>query len=481
MNPAALSVVLIGVFGAVCGSFLNVVIYRLPRGLSIARPYWSFCPCCEARIPWYDNVPIIGWLLLRGRCRNCVAPISVHYPIVEALTALAFVTIWDLLFVSQLVSLGGPPEVHWVMAGAYFTLYAGLLACAVMDIESYSIDIRISLLVLVIGVVSHGSRGLDPAFGGQLPPALSLAGIAAGLTGLVGWLIFRAIVTRRHRESASALQETPSGADGADGSSLVGDENPEASDVAVQEPARFVSLVLLMVVLFGVVLWQALAADWPGDWRIPAGGFRFGVFLFVCMTVLILASWRGEAAEAEVMDDIETGRSTARREALRECLWLAPALAVGVAVFVGLRSAGVAERGWEGLLGRSWISPVAAPHLVGAVYSVGGMVWAVALGWAVRVLGTLAFGKEAFGTGDIYLMASIGAVAGFWNLVFGFFFAALLALVGVLATLFRRRSRAIPFGPWLALGSVVALGFERALLKYFSPAGSLAWRWLSGE
>ncbi|HNX96697.1 MAG TPA: prepilin peptidase [Candidatus Aminicenantes bacterium] len=76
-------------FGLVFGSFLNVVIYRLPRGESLVRP-GSHCPSCGKAIHWYDNVPVLGFILLGGRCRACRAPISPRYPLVEAFTALSF-------------------------------------------------------------------------------------------------------------------------------------------------------------------------------------------------------------------------------------------------------------------------------------------------------------------------------------------------------------------------------------------------------
>ena len=85
-----MDVVLIGVLGLLVGSFLNVVIYRLPRGESLARPA-SRCPECETPIKPYDNMPVLSWLLLRGRCRKCGAAISARYPLVEALTAAVFV------------------------------------------------------------------------------------------------------------------------------------------------------------------------------------------------------------------------------------------------------------------------------------------------------------------------------------------------------------------------------------------------------
>src|SRR5438093_5744990 len=82
MEPIAFA----GLLGAVVGSFLNVVAYRLPRHQSLVRPR-SHCPSCGASVKPYDNIPVLSFLLLRGRCRSCSAPISLRYPLVEALTA----------------------------------------------------------------------------------------------------------------------------------------------------------------------------------------------------------------------------------------------------------------------------------------------------------------------------------------------------------------------------------------------------------
>ncbi|MBV8377891.1 MAG: prepilin peptidase, partial [Verrucomicrobia bacterium] len=79
-------------FGAIIGSFLNVCIYRIPREISLLHPARSFCPHCQKPIPWHLNVPILSWLLLRGQCAQCHAPISQVYLIVEALTGLLFAT-----------------------------------------------------------------------------------------------------------------------------------------------------------------------------------------------------------------------------------------------------------------------------------------------------------------------------------------------------------------------------------------------------
>ena len=86
---------LAAVVGAIFGSFLNVVAYRLPRGESLSRPR-SRCPQCQTQIEAYDNVPVLSWLALRGRCRSCRAPISARYPLVEAVTGLlCFLVVHD--------------------------------------------------------------------------------------------------------------------------------------------------------------------------------------------------------------------------------------------------------------------------------------------------------------------------------------------------------------------------------------------------
>ncbi|MGM0365597.1 MAG: prepilin peptidase [Actinomycetota bacterium] len=81
--------ILLFIAGLIVGSFLNVVIYRIPRGLSVYKP-GSFCPQCGKRIAFYDNIPVLSYLILRGRCRNCKAKIPYTYPVIEVLTAVMF-------------------------------------------------------------------------------------------------------------------------------------------------------------------------------------------------------------------------------------------------------------------------------------------------------------------------------------------------------------------------------------------------------
>jgi len=91
MADEIISILVAFIFGTIIGSFLNVLIYRLPRGKSPLKPIFSFCPSCEKKIEWYDNIPIISYIILKGKCRHCGAKISIQYPLVEFLTGFASV------------------------------------------------------------------------------------------------------------------------------------------------------------------------------------------------------------------------------------------------------------------------------------------------------------------------------------------------------------------------------------------------------
>lgn len=93
MNKEPVFLLLVFIYGLLIGSFLNVCIYRIPLGKTVVKGR-SYCPACGSLISWYMNIPLISFLLLRGKCHNCKLPISLRYPAVELLTALVFVTVW---------------------------------------------------------------------------------------------------------------------------------------------------------------------------------------------------------------------------------------------------------------------------------------------------------------------------------------------------------------------------------------------------
>jgi leader peptidase (prepilin peptidase) / N-methyltransferase len=135
----ALAAVLAAVFGAIIGSFLNVVIWRLPRGESIVSP-GSKCPSCGAPVKPYDNIPIVSWFLLGGKCRHCGYPISARYPLVEGLTAV--------LMALVPIFLGADSDV-WL--GFAFVLL--LVPIAFIDLDHRIIPNKLTLLGAAVGIV----------------------------------------------------------------------------------------------------------------------------------------------------------------------------------------------------------------------------------------------------------------------------------------------------------------------------------------
>jgi leader peptidase (prepilin peptidase)/N-methyltransferase len=131
-------------FGCIIGSFLNVCIHRMPLGMSIVTPK-SHCPHCKYSIPWYLNIPLVTWLALRGRCKNCGAPISVRYFVVELLTGVAFLSCW-LVFGDA-----GHPLPSMPVALVYAVFLAGLIAATFIDFEHFIIPDEITLGGMVAG------------------------------------------------------------------------------------------------------------------------------------------------------------------------------------------------------------------------------------------------------------------------------------------------------------------------------------------
>lgn len=480
----------VAAFGAVCGSFLNVVIYRLPRGLSVVRPRWSFCPQCGLRINWYDNIPVLGWLRLGARCRKCRFVIPPIYPLVETLGALIFLTVWDVVVRSeQAMGFGG----YGPMLVAHLALYSGLLACSAMDIESYTVDVRIPIATIAIACLCHVGRSaaglqvpsdgpgavlagstadLQTAAHAFLSPFIYLVALAAGGVWLATLLFCLALRRPLPGGDAAASNELDD-AHGTDAHAA-----PELSNSA----ARFSpgSVLILSGVVAGFIVWQSGWPQSPPDWRVSMPLLRMASAAGIFMTILILASGVSRPSDCEVVEEIEAGRGAARGLATREFALLLPALIAGLALALCLRQRGYLAAGWDFVQHESWFSSVIGRLALGLGLGAGSAVLGAGLGWAVRLLGTWGFGKEALGTGDIYILAAIAAAAGFWNAFYGFFLASLLALVGVVATAFRKRTRAIPFGPWLALGSFVALALEPSLNRFFAPMRSLIWSLAGG-
>lgn len=159
-----LFLILAGVLGLIIGSFLNVVVWRVPRSESIAHPP-SHCPACGADVRPRDNVPVVSWLLLRGRCRDCQAPISPRYPLVELGTAVVFVVL--------AARIGLEPELP-----AFLYLGAIGVALALIDLDVKRLPNAIVLPSYVVAAVLLGAAAvLGDDWGSYLRAGLGMAAL----------------------------------------------------------------------------------------------------------------------------------------------------------------------------------------------------------------------------------------------------------------------------------------------------------------
>lgn len=366
--------------GAIVGSFLNVVIYRLPAGMSVISPP-SRCPTCGARLSWRENLPILGWFLVRGRCRHCAAPVSCQYILVELLVALLFVGLYAAYYaagprVGWWGAVGGDWWYYnWVartspLFGAHLALLAALVAMTVIDARTYIIPIQIPLVVTVVAFLAHPLQALLPTMG---------VGIIAG-----------------H--------------------------------------------------------WPVPAADWQWFAAVCGGmaGIGVSVTLLKCGVLRYsFADYDQYVAEGDTFAEYPH----ARREMGVEMLFLLPCLA-------GLAG---------GLILGARLPAVPPPTIIQALGGVcGGYLAGGGLIWGIRILGTLAFGREAMGVGDIHLLAAVGAVLGCTAPLWIFFVAPFSGLLWIavskgLGTAFKKTRRELPYGPHLAVATIAVIVCQPAL------------------
>ena len=201
--------------GGSIGSFLNVVVYRLPAGMSLVEP-GSHCPACKHPIRWFDNVPIFGWLMLRGRCRDCGVGISARYPIIEAITASMFLLVGSYeclgdgvnLPMRSAESVRTIAELFGIFA-YHMLLLCTLLAAGLMEFDGHrprqSFFPRLFLPAILVGLLGPMVwPHLHPVPAGLAWPAApgwilgladGMAGMAAGLA--LGWLARLSVAAER--------------------------------------------------------------------------------------------------------------------------------------------------------------------------------------------------------------------------------------------------------------------------------------------
>ena len=149
------------IFGAVVGSFLNVVIYRVPIGFRVGLPTRSACPKCKKQLNWFENIPILSFVFLRGKCRNCQVKINPRYPFVEAITAAMFLAIFKYFGISY--------------SALYYALFASLLiSITFIDLDHRIIPDVLSLPGILLGIL-----------GSPLASAIGTAGLVNSILGAV--------------------------------------------------------------------------------------------------------------------------------------------------------------------------------------------------------------------------------------------------------------------------------------------------------
>jgi leader peptidase (prepilin peptidase)/N-methyltransferase len=214
MEASAAEVVAAGLFGAVIGSFLNVVAHRVPLGESLVSP-GSRCPDCGTPVKPYDNVPVVSWLLLRGRCRNCGARISARYPLVELATALVFAAVvavrgfdddlvLELPFVAALIALAAIDFDHKLLPNkiVYPLAAYGVIATLLVDRDDLVENLiagagAFTFLLLAVIAYPRGMGMGDVKLAGAMGLYLGLSVIPALLTAfLTGCVVGVAIIAR---------------------------------------------------------------------------------------------------------------------------------------------------------------------------------------------------------------------------------------------------------------------------------------------
>ncbi|MCK5558029.1 MAG: prepilin peptidase [Candidatus Hydrogenedentes bacterium] len=399
----AFAIILLAMFGACVGSFLNVVIYRVPRGESIVFP-GSHCPSCGRAIRWFDNIPILSWVVLRGRCRFCKASISPRYILIEVVTALLVAGLYACYYLWDMRSGMGSLSSSWPVFTAHAALLCGMLGCSAIDIRSYHLPLEICWFVSIVGMAA-ATVWPDPNVIPQVSPftAASCVGAAVGLIVAIV-LLHRGLIQPSFIDAD--VRPSPDEPEDADGSE--NQRGASAYQVAVT----------------------------------PDSGVR------------------------------------PRREVLREVLFLTPAIGGAVAGYLLVRHVEAVRSAWLGLY--DLVDGGVGRHLDGFFgslfgYFIGGL-WI----WGMRILGTLVFGREAMGLGDVHLLAAVGAVTGWVGPVLAFFIAPFFGLLAAILIAVRRRHGELPYGPWLSLGLLTVMLFQDKIWAYLKPGLEAVWQLLAG-
>jgi len=290
MNSAMAWVIVLA-FGLVVGSFLNAVIHRLPREIGLAHPRRSFCPQCGRSLPWYENLPVLSWLWLRGACSSCGTPIPVRYLVVEVITAALFLVLWWLF----------PPA----LAAAYAVLVCLLIAGTFIDLEHMILPDVLTLGGAVAGLIlSMAIEGLQPGLSWEERLRSSLFGALCGFALLFAVVEIGKLVFGRKRAALDPAEQFSLHAD-ADGPRLrLGGEDwalpdffyraTDALDVELTDGSIW-RLQAEGVKRDGALVTYAEADGWQGEARavvVPREAMGFGDVKFM-LTLGAFLGWPG--------------------------------------------------------------------------------------------------------------------------------------------------------------------------------------------
>ncbi len=447
--PHLIYILFLFAFGACVGSFLNVVVWRLPRNESLISPP-SRCPNCQTRLAWYDNIPVFGWLMLRGRCRYCAEPVSFRYPFVEFLAGALFVFYYWALFmlhagpcVRELVPgmAGLPPRMvhlhletiqqHWPMYGLYMFLISSLLAASLIDAELFVIPVEIPWLCAVVGMVVHPLIDHTRLPGNVMIAPTSLwgplsIGCGIGLLVSIGLFLLGKL--------------PPSFPDGEP--ELEVDKELRGE---VESPAGPGWLATLIGRLVEAYRGKPSAAQ---------------------VKLMQAAKARKEAvpateAPAPIPPAPVLSRQQIHEEIRKEIRFLLPPLAGGLLLTLLARFLPQVGLIVRNLLETHWVSALAGSLL-------GAMVGAFLI-WLSRILGTLLLGRIAMGLGDVHLMFGVGAIIGAGPVTVAFFLAPFAGLAVGLYSLVAKSRREMPYGPYLSLASAAVLLVYCPIAEYLRP------------
>lgn len=461
-------------FGAIVGSFLNVVVYRLPKGLNLVTPP-SACPHCQTRLTWRENIPVLGWLMLRGRCRFCRSPISPEYPIVEALVGTLFAAVFVLWFMDPALpgltretlapewALDGLMRM-WPMALLVCVLLASLVAITLIDARTFTIPLSIPWLVIGAATIGHplhalGMQLIGRSQLGRSPhhwtiPTPEGPWLAATLGASVGLVIANVLLATGVLKRSFADYEAWE----------VAHQPPAspANEPGAEPPPLPLKTILLRVLFFTgpaiALMFVGFSLGLRVDKPLPGMGIGLCVGLGVGVFLRRLVP---EPHTASAAEPLWVQYPFARREMIRELAFLAPAAALALLAF------NAADSSW---LGRWGAALLAEPPLW--LRALGGTLAGTLIGggvvWGLRIPATLVLGKEAMGLGDVHLMAAVGAVLGWIDPVLAFFIAPFVALTWTALSALRgngsRHGTALPYGPHLAFATVVVI-FAKPVLE----------------